>query len=114
MSNGLWQYMWNEAALWQIFAAPILGALVGWIYFYSLRWSINHLESTSHKIRMFTIVALLRVALFFAVMVLVGQRNILVILLYILAFFFARMIFIWHEKSGYIVENKKEAGNDGV
>ena len=32
----LWQ-MWRQMALWQMLAAPLCGALVGVVYFQSLR-----------------------------------------------------------------------------
>lgn len=33
--------MWQQMALWQLWAAPICGVAVGAIYFQSLRWSLK-------------------------------------------------------------------------
>ena len=105
--------MWQQMALWQLWAAPICGVAVGAIYFQSLRWSLNHLGNTKHKIRLFAGVALLRILLFFVVLVLIAQHNPVVVLLYVLAFFVTKMLIVVREKSR-IVKFDEEQKNDGV
>ena len=105
--------MWQQMALCQLWAAPICGATVGAIYFQSLRWSLNHLSETKHKIRFFASVAVLRILLFFGVMMLIAQRNPVVVLLYVLAFFITKMLIVIREK-GQIVKFDEEQKNDGA
>lgn len=99
--------MWQQAETWQIAAAVLGGLLVGIIYFQSLRWSLNHLSETKHKIRFFVSVAVFRILLFFGVIVLIAQGNPVVVLLYVLAFFITKMLIVIHEK-GQIVEFETE------
>lgn len=99
--------MWQQAETWQITAAVLGGLLVGIIYFQSLRWSLNHLSETKHKIRFFASVAVFRILLFFGVIVLIAQGNPVVVLLYVLAFFITKMLIVIHEK-GQIVKFETE------
>ncbi len=99
--------MWQQAETWQITAAVLGGLLVGIIYFQSLRWSLNHLIENKHKIRFFASVAVFRILLFFGVMVLIAQRNPVVVLLYVLAFFITKMLIVIREK-GQIVKFETE------
>lgn len=105
--------MWRQMAIWQLWAAPLCGALVGVVYFQSLRWSLNHLSATKNKIRLFASVALLRILLFFGVLVLIAQHNPVVVLLYVLVFFVTKMIIVVREK-GRIVKFDEEQKKDGV
>ena len=105
--------MWQQIALWQLWTAPICGVIVGAIYFQSLRWSFNHLGDTKHKIRFFASVAVLRILVFFGVMVLIAQRNPVVVLLYVLAFFITKMLIVIREKSR-IIKFDEEQKNDGA
>ncbi len=104
--------MWRQMALWQMFAAPLCGALVGVVYFQSLRWSLNHLSVVTHKVRLFASVALLRILLFFGVLVLIAQHNPAVVLLYVLVFFITKMLIMAREK-GRIVKFDEEQKKDG-
>ena len=99
--------MWQQAETWQITAAVLGGLLVGIIYFQSLRWSLNHLSETKHKIRFFASVAVFRILLFFGVIVLIAQGNPVVVLLYVLAFFITKMLNVIREK-GQIVKFETE------
>ena len=99
--------MWQQAETWQITAAVLGGLLVGIIYFQSLRWSLNHLSETKHKIRFFASVAVFRILLFFGVIVLIAQGNPVVVLLYVLAFFITKMLIVIREK-GQIVKFETE------
>ena len=101
--------MWQQMALWQLWAAPVCGVAVGAIYFQSL----NHLGDTKHKIRLFAGVALLRILLFFVVLVLIAQHNPVVVLLYVLAFFVTKMLIVVREKSR-IIKFDEEQKNNGV
>ena len=108
MGSGYLEQMWQQAECWQLLIAFVSGFLVGLIYFYSLRWSINHPGELKHKFKVYALVALARIALFFGVLILIGHRNIAVVLLYILAFFLTKVGVIWIEKKRYINEDKKE------
>lgn len=114
MNSSLLQQAWNEAALWQMIAAPLAGAVVGAVYFYSMRWSINHLDSFKHKLAMYSLAALARIVLFFGVMILIGGRNIAVILLYLVVFFLARMVILGLEKNSFGGSGNSGAGKDGI
>lgn len=105
--------MWRQMAIWQLWAAPLCGALVGVVYFQSLRWSLNHLSATKNKIRLFASVALLRILLFFGVLVLIAQHNPVVVFLYVLVFFVTKMIIVVREK-GRIVKFDEEQKKDGA
>ncbi len=99
--------MWRQAEIWQIIAAFFCGLLVGVIYFQSLRWSLDRLSKAKHKIRFFASVAMLRILLFFGVMMLIAQRNPVVVLLYVLAFFVTKMVIVIREK-GQIIKFETE------
>ncbi len=101
MSNGSLELMWQQAENWRLVAAVLCGVIVGAIYFYCLRWTVNKMSETSHKFRLFGLTALFRIALFFGVLVLVGHRNVAVILLYVVAFFFTKAAIIWKEKGKF-------------
>ena len=105
--------MWRQMALWQMWAAPLCGALVGVIYFQSLRWSLNHLSAAKHKVRLFASVALLRILLFFGVLVLIAQHNPLAVILYAAAFFITKVAVVVYEK-GRIVKFDEEQKKDGA
>ena len=107
MSNGSLELMWQQAENWRLIAAAIGGIAVGIIYFYCLRWTVNKMSETSHKFRLFGLTALFRIALFFGVLVLIGHRNVAVILLYVVAFFFTKAVIIWKEKGKFIKDEPK-------
>ena len=109
MSDDFWTQMWNDAETWRLMMAVICGIAVGVIYFYSLRWSINHLSETKHRFGLFGLVALFRIVLFFTVLVLIGHRNIAVIMLYLLAFFLTKIVIVGIEKGNLITEKQGEA-----
>ena len=111
MNNDLLNTLWQQTEIWRLFATFFAGIIVGYVYFASLHWSIEHLGEFKHKYRMFATVALLRMSMFFAVLVLACQRNVILILLYILAFFFTRIFMIWHFKNS---DDKKEEKLDGM
>lgn len=108
MNSGFWTQMWNDAETWRLIMAVFCGMVVGIIYFYSLRWSINHLSETKHRIGLFGLTALFRIVLFFAVLVLIGHHNIAVIMLYLLAFFLTKVVIVGIEKGNLISENKEK------
>lgn len=105
--------MWQQAEPWQLAAALILGVIVGIIYFESLHWSVVHLTKSKHKIRMFAGVALFRIVLFFSVLVLISQRNAVIILLYVVAFFITKVAVIAVEKNRALTADEEEKKNDG-
>lgn len=96
--------MWNEAELWRLITAFVFGVVVGFIYFYSLRWSINHLNETKHRFGMFGLLALCRIVLFFAVLIMISKRNVVIILIYLLAFFLTKIVIVGIEKGNLIVD----------
>ncbi|MBQ7632501.1 MAG: hypothetical protein IJS88_00095 [Alphaproteobacteria bacterium] len=108
MNSGYLELMWQNAEEWRLIAALLSGVVVGLIYFYSLRWSINHYGKLEHKVRLYAVVALCRITLFFGVLILIGHRNIAVILLYVLAFFLTKVGIIWVEKNRYITGEAKD------
>lgn len=108
MNSGYLELMWQQAENWRLVAAILGGVIVGLIYFYSLRWSIQRIGELSHKLKFFALTALLRIALFFGVLILISHRNVAVILLYVLAFFLTKVCIIWFEKRRYTEDNKKE------
>lgn len=96
-----WQVAWNNAPLWRIIFALFCGFAVSLAYFQSMRWSITHLDEFKHKIRMFALMAFLRIIMFLGVLILVCERNLVLILAYILAFFITKMIVVAIAK-GYL------------
>jgi hypothetical protein len=107
MNGSFLELMWNQAESWRIAAAIIGGIVVGIIYFYSLRWSVNHLSELKHKLKIFALTALCRMALFFGVLILIGHRNVAVISLYVIAFFITKVIIMWFEKARFIKDDGK-------
>lgn len=108
-SVNLWQIMWQQAEYWRLGLAILSGIFVGIIYFESLRWSVNHIHSFKHKWSVFGGIALLRIALFFGIMILVAGKNIVLLLFYLAAFFITKLFIIWYEKHGLIVDKSRSA-----
>ncbi len=96
----LWQIMWQQAGVGRFILALVCGVIVSVIYFMSLQWSVNRLgnEKARHRIKLFAGAAVLRIALFFGVLVLVAQKNILLIALYVVAFFVTKFFILWRAK----------------
>lgn len=108
MNGSFLELMWNQAESWRLAMAVLSGIIVGMIYFYSLRWSVNHLSELKHKLKIFALTALCRMALFFGVLMLIGHRNVAVISLYVIAFFFTKVVIIWIEKSRFIKDDDEQ------
>ena len=107
-SINMWQQMWEQAEYWRLGLAMLSGIFVGIIYFESLRWSVNRIHTFKHKWSVFSGIALLRIALFFSVLVLVAGKNILLLLIYLGAFFITKLFIIWYEKHGLIVDKSEQ------
>lgn len=108
MNDSFLELMWRQAENWQMFLAVVCGTAVGLIYFYSLRWSINHLSELKHKLKFFALTALCRMALFFGVLILIGRHNVAVILLYVAAFFLTKVLIVWFEKAHFLKDDDKK------
>ena len=93
-ASDIWEIAWQNAPLWRMFFALFCGIAVGIAYFQSMRWSINHLDDFKHKVRMFALTAILRIATFLGVLVLVCERNLVLILIYIVSFFITKMFVV--------------------
>lgn len=106
MNGSFLELMWQQAENWRMLTAVICGIIVGIIYFYSLRWSVNHLSELKHKLKIFALTALCRMALFFGVLILIGHHNVAVILLYVIAFFVTKIVIIGIEKFRYLRDDK--------
>jgi len=104
--------LWQQTELWQLAAALICGVIVGVIYFESLHWSVVHLTRSKHKIKMFASVALFRIILFFSVLALISQRNAILILFYVTAFFLTKIAVIAVEKNRETTTDHKEKADD--
>ena len=102
----LWEQMLNGVELWRAVLALISGFVIGMIYFKSMRWSINHLDKFKHKVRTFALTAICRIALFLGVLVLVCERNVVLILLYVIAFFITKMVIVGFHKN-HLFEHKE-------
>ena len=115
MNSEVWKLMLQQSGYLHLLLAIICGIIVGIIYFSSLRWSINRMEHCKHKFTMFAGVALLRIALFFIVLILIAGKNkdIAAIVLYVLAFFASKATIIWREKKrlGLLQTNKDNEDN---
>ncbi|MBR1399865.1 MAG: hypothetical protein IJ564_06830 [Alphaproteobacteria bacterium] len=110
-SADFWSELWLQTPLWRISLALISSIVVGIAYFQSLRWSINHLNEFKHKMRMFALVAIVRISLFLGIMVLVCERNIILILTYVIVFFITKMIIVGTERN-HLIEQKDTEKND--
>lgn len=99
MNSNFLELMWQQAEVWRLLLAVFCGITVGIIYFYSMRWSINRLSETEHKFKLFGLTALARILLFFGVLVLIANRNVMVISLYVAAFFLTKLVIVWYEKA---------------
>ncbi len=107
-ANDFWSVAWESAPLWRMIFAFFCGISVGFAYFQSMRWSINHLGKFKHKIRIFALMAFLRIAMFLGVLTLVCERNLVLILIYIIAFFITKMIVVGITK-GHLIHDDEEA-----
>lgn len=108
MNGSFLRLMWQQAEDWRLVLAVLCGIAVGIVYFYSLRWSVNHLSELKHKLKIFALTALCRMALFFGVLFLIGHRNVAVISLYVIAFFITKVVIIWFEKARFIRDDNKQ------
>lgn len=106
--NDFWSVAWEGAPLWRIIFAFFCGIAVGVIYFQSLRWSINHVSEFKHKVKIFALTAFFRIAMFLGVLVLVCERNLVLILFYIVAFFITKMVIIGVTKGNLIHDEVKK------
>ena len=107
------EIMWHQASVLQLLVALVAGVAVGYVYFMSLRWSINHLNESKHKIAMFASIALLRILLFFGVMITVAHRNVAVIMVYIVCFFVTKMVIVAMEKGKVVrADDAREVKHD--
>ena len=105
--NNFWAVAWENAPLWRMFFAFFCGIAVGCAYFQSLKWSINHLGDFKHKIRMFALMAFLRISMFLGVLIMVCERNLVLILIYIIAFFITKMVVVGITR-GHLIHDEKE------
>ena len=112
MNNTLLLELWEQAGAAQLILAAISGMIVSVVYFGSLRWSIEHLAKTKHKIALYGGVALLRILLFFGVLVAVSGRNIAVVLIYVVVFFISRVIVFALDRKHFLHENTDEGSED--
>lgn len=111
--QGIVNFLYHEVNIWPILTAVICGAGVGIVYFESLRWSIKKLDTSKHRISMFASVAVCRIALFFGVLVLIADRSISIILIYLASFFITKMFIIWFEKKQIINDVGHSGGDHG-
>ncbi len=109
-SISVWQLMWEQADYFRLGIAILCGIFVGIVYFQSLRWSVNRIHTFKHKWSIFGGIALLRIALFFGVMILVAHKNMVLLLTYLGAFFITKLFVIWYEKRALIID-KSERGD---
>lgn len=107
-SATVWTVMWQQADIWRILFALVCGIVVGVVYFQSLRWSVNRIHTFKHKWSVFGGIAIFRIALFFAILVLAAHKNIILLLVYLAAFFLTKIVIIWHEKNGLIQDKSKD------
>ena len=118
----LWQIMLQQAGVGRFVLALVCGVIVSVIYFMSLQWSVNRLGNNKvrHRIKLFAGAAVLRIALFFGVLVLVAQKNILLIAVYVVAFFVTKFFILWRAKKQWYAEKKitsvssQNSGGDNV
>ncbi|MBO6282270.1 MAG: hypothetical protein J6N49_07095 [Alphaproteobacteria bacterium] len=108
MESSALQIMWQQTQWWRLLTALICGAGVGYVYLYSLRWSINRLGESKHKFRLFGTVALCRICLFFFVLAMVAQQNIVIVIFYVVAFFATKTAVMLHEKNRFLPQDEKE------
>ena len=108
MNGTLLLELWEQAGAAQLILAAISGMVVSVVYFGSLRWSIEHLAKTKHKIALYGGVALVRILLFFGVLVAVSGRNIAVVLIYVVVFFISRMIVFALDQKHFSSEHIKD------
>lgn len=107
-TNDFWAVAWENAPLWRMIFALICGFAVSLAYFQSMRWSINHLDDFKHKIRMFALMAFLRIVMFLGIMIMVCERNLILILIYVIAFFITKMIVVGLTKGYLRKEDRQE------
>ncbi len=109
-----WGQIWAQTEFWQLLFAGISGIVVGVIYFESLRYSLSRLAEVKRKFAWFGFIALLRICLFFGVMILVAGKNIVLITIYLLLFFITRMIILGLEKKRLTAMITPPPGGDHV
>ena len=105
MNNAL-QIMWQQTEIWRLIVAVCGGFIVGCIYFQSLRWCVNNLYKYKHKYLWFAIAAFCRILLFFGVMALLVQKNVVLVLVYIVSFLLSKFAFLIAEKQHYFTETE--------
>ena len=98
MADSAMVIMWQEAQWIDMIIAFICGAVIGFIYLQSLRWSINHWSEYKHRYAIYLLTALARISLFFGVLILVAHRNAFIVIIYLVAFLLTRFIFLMVER----------------
>jgi FtsH-binding integral membrane protein len=112
--NNAWQIWWQQTDLWRMLLVFVCGVVVGCVYFLSLRWSISRPGSTRSRIKVFAGTAILRIALFFGVLMLVAHKNIILIITYLLAFFIIKMLMIGLTKKQWSKEADLHLANEAA
>lgn len=109
-SSAIWQILWQQTDWERLLLAFVSGIIVSGIYFHSLRWSVAKLTNSQsrHRIKLFAGTALLRIALFFGVLVLVAHKNLTLIIAYLLAFFVTKMLILGFTKKHWGQETDAE------
>ncbi|MBP5353325.1 MAG: hypothetical protein J6Y91_06160 [Alphaproteobacteria bacterium] len=83
--------LWQQTEMMHLAIAAVSGLLVGAAYFGSLRWSIDHMAQSKHKIAVYAGLAVLRIMLFFGILIAIAGDDLTLIAVYVVAFLVMRM-----------------------
>lgn len=90
--------MFEQAGYYRLLLAGVLGAVVCYIYLFILKFSVNILNKSKHKVFLFISLVLVRFALFFGILMLIANKNIAIILVYFVAFMITKKVVLITEK----------------
>ncbi len=104
------EIMFNQLTLLNGFLAFFAGVLTAVFYFWNLSWTINQLSKIKKRGVFLFLSTLIRLAVFFCVLVLVADRNALKMLIFFLGFILVRIFFLKAKKKEL---NQKEVKHVG-
>lgn len=102
--------MFEQAGYQKLLLAGIIGAVVSFVYLSLLKFSINILEKNKNKIVLFAGLMLVRWVLFFGILLLIADKNIAIILIYVVTFVVVKKFILMFEKRN--IENLPKGGKN--
>lgn len=107
------QTMWQQTTPLTISIALIVGIVIGYIYFKNLWWTVCHLQKSEKRKAFLFLSALPRLILFIIGLLLVSDKNVVLMGVYFLGFMIVKIVMVRHHKKNWkklttVATNKDE------